>query len=402
MKPSDLPEQLRADNRGRDATLLAEKYAAMRASPFAFLRASCALFFRRAASHQLLPDAPPAWLSGDLHLENFGAYRGENGLGYFDLNDFDEALLAPGTWDVLRLVTSVLVWATQNGHPARERQRLARIPLDGFAAALEAGRARWLERVTTAGPIRKLLRQVERRTQRKLLQQYTTGGGKRGSRRIRRDPDHLPPAPRGERRRVMSALAGLARRAHAPGYFRVLDVTRRVAGLGSLGLPRWVILVEGDGAPDANRLLDLKTAHTPAALPMASRPQPRWSSEAARVVQLQQWLEAEPPALLAALGSKPGLVLRELQPRKDRLKLAHLDADPEAVAAVLEAMGQLAAWALIRGAGRRGSATLDEWSEWSGRAGWRPQLLGNASELARLVQDDWGDFCAGYDAGAFG
>jgi uncharacterized protein (DUF2252 family) len=327
----------------------------MRATPFAFFRATCGLFYARAAAHHLLPKAPFGWLCGDLHLENFGAYRGENGLAYFDLNDFDEALLAPGTWDILRLVTSVVVWAAQREHSAHQQRQVAQILLEAFDAALRAGRARWLERATAEGPIRKLLRQVERRTTEELLDQRTAGQGKHGARRLLRVPGQLLPAPHSEKSRVVKTLARFARGVHAQGYYRVLDVTRRIAGLGSLGLPRWVILVEGDGSPDGNRLLDLKAAHPPAALPWTRPRQPRFPSEAARAVQVQQWVEAEPPALLAAVGSGQGFILRELQPRKDRMRLAHLEEDPHRVASVLEAMGRLAGWALLRGAGRRGA-----------------------------------------------
>jgi uncharacterized protein (DUF2252 family) len=42
-----------------------------------------------------LNDAPAVWSCGDLHIENCGGYLGEDGLLYFDIVDFDEAVLAP-------------------------------------------------------------------------------------------------------------------------------------------------------------------------------------------------------------------------------------------------------------------------------------------------------------------
>jgi uncharacterized protein (DUF2252 family) len=42
-------------------------------------------------------------------VENFGTFKGDNGLVYFDLNDFDDAMLAPLTVDVIRMLSSVLV-----------------------------------------------------------------------------------------------------------------------------------------------------------------------------------------------------------------------------------------------------------------------------------------------------
>ena len=69
----------------------------MRKSAFAFLRATCHLFYEDLPKSPLLRKVPPVWACGDLHLENFGSYKGDNRLVYFDLNDFDEALLAPCT-----------------------------------------------------------------------------------------------------------------------------------------------------------------------------------------------------------------------------------------------------------------------------------------------------------------
>jgi len=37
-------------------------------------------------------------------------------------------------------------------------------------------------------------------------------------------------------------------------------VARRIAGTGSLGVERYVLLIEGKGSPDGNYLLDLKQA----------------------------------------------------------------------------------------------------------------------------------------------
>jgi uncharacterized protein (DUF2252 family) len=46
---------------------------------------------------------------GDLHIENFGGYLGKDGLLYFDIVDFDKAVLAPCTFDVVHLATSALI-----------------------------------------------------------------------------------------------------------------------------------------------------------------------------------------------------------------------------------------------------------------------------------------------------
>jgi uncharacterized protein (DUF2252 family) len=85
------------------------KYDLMSENPFRFFRGTCHLFYEDLAAAKPLPLSPLAWTCGDLHIENCGSFRGENGLVYFDLNDFDEALLAPAAYEVVRLVTSIFV-----------------------------------------------------------------------------------------------------------------------------------------------------------------------------------------------------------------------------------------------------------------------------------------------------
>ena len=93
----DCLQRITTYNYGRDPERLSRKYAAMRADVFAFLRGTCHLFYEDWPHISTLNDAPRTWICGDLHLENFGSYKGDNRLTYFDLNDFDEAILAPCT-----------------------------------------------------------------------------------------------------------------------------------------------------------------------------------------------------------------------------------------------------------------------------------------------------------------
>ena len=59
-----------------------------------------------------------------MHLENFGSFKGDNRLAYFDLNDFDEGILAPASWDIARMLTSLRVAAPTLGLQPSEAQAM--------------------------------------------------------------------------------------------------------------------------------------------------------------------------------------------------------------------------------------------------------------------------------------
>src|SRR5215468_10545958 len=109
--PTDLIRQLKTFNADRNPELVQVKYELMRANSFAFLRGTCHLFYDDESGIASLDAAPLAWICGDLHPDNFGSYKAENRLAYFDVNDFDEAVLAPCLWDPARFATAILVGA---------------------------------------------------------------------------------------------------------------------------------------------------------------------------------------------------------------------------------------------------------------------------------------------------
>ena len=74
----------------RNPDLLQLKYEKMKENAFSFLRGSCHLFYEDWPTNSLLNQAPLSWICGDLHLENFGSYQGDNRLTYFDINDFED------------------------------------------------------------------------------------------------------------------------------------------------------------------------------------------------------------------------------------------------------------------------------------------------------------------------
>lgn len=387
-------------NRGRDPERLAMKLAKMRQHPFLFLRGACHLFYESLPDLFVLRKAPLAWSCGDLHFENFGSYKGDNRLVYFDINDFDEAILAPCTWDLLRLLTSLRCGADAMNVTAEQALHISRECLHGYRMALAQGKPLWVEAETATGLVQDLFDALQKRDRRAFLDRRTT---KKGSHRhLTVDGVKALPANDQDRARVEAFMASFASTQSSPGFYRVLDVARRIAGTGSLGVVRFVILVEGKGSPDGNYLLDLKEAR-PSALtgPLlkAGIPVTSWQDEAVRVATVQSRMQAVNHAFLhpVVLDDLPCL-LKGLQPSEDRVAMSDGGRNPERLREAAVAMGRVLAWDHLRSSGRAGSATADDLIAFGREGSWSDELLAAVDDRVSLTRRQWASFCSAKDA----
>ena len=396
----DVVGRIQGFNAGRDSERLAMKYRAMRASPFAFLRGTCHLFYDRLPRGGVFKSAPLVWVCGDLHLENFGSYKGDNRLAYFDINDFDESALAPASWDLVRFLTSLRVAAESLVVSEARAQPLCQSFLDAYASSLALGKAYWVERATAQGLVRVLLDGLRNRQRATFLDSRT--GIKRGQRLIRVDGKKALPVAGPQRDSITSFMQAFAKSRAQPNFFTVLDVARRIAGTGSLGVDRYAILIQGKGSPDGNYLLDLKQALPSSLLPHLKATQPKSKTEAQRVVATQRRMQAVSMAFLEPVFFNEGpYVLRALQPSEDRVVIGGSDQTGSDVDRLVRTMGQLVAWAQLRSAGRDGSAIADELIDFGQRKKWKEQLLGASQDCAVQVRKDSASFNAAWDDGAF-
>jgi hypothetical protein len=189
---------------------LERKHARMRDSVFAFLRAS---YWRWAETAlEICPElagAPALLAVGDIHLENFGTWRDADGRLVWGVNDFDEAAEMPYALDLVRLATSALVADTDASG-------------DETCAA--------------------------------ILQGYRQGLGNPLPIILERDRAwlrELVVVPEKDRAKFWKKLDAAAVEVAPARYLKVLTESmpepsvsiktqRRVAGMGSLGRPRWV------------------------------------------------------------------------------------------------------------------------------------------------------------------
>lgn len=396
----DIVNRILKSNKNRDVERLAMKYSAMRTNSFSFLRGTCHLFYDHLSRSSFSKSIPLTWCCGDLHLENFGSYKGDNRLAYFDINDFDEAALAPATWELARLVTSILVSAQSVGIANANAHALSTQFLSAYVAALSLGKARWVERETAHGVVRELLEQLRLRTRVNFLNGRTQKKGK--LRRFRLDGKKTLPVSEEQHAKVSDFMRHFACSQPHPEFYQIIDIARRIAGTGSLGVERYAILVEGKGSPDQNYLLDLKQAQSSSIAKHLGAIQPAWTNQAERVVTLQQRMQAVSMAFLhPVVVDRKSYVLRALQPLEDRVPLAKYFNHIDHMVGVVQVMGQCLAWAQLRSAGRQGSATADSLIDFASRKKWRSQLFELGYELADQCQEDWRIYCEAYDEGAF-
>jgi len=395
----DIIKQILNFNANREPERLQMKYDKMRSNAFSFFRGTCHLFYDQLPLGGVFKSAPLTWVCGDLHLENFGSYKGDNRLVYFDLNDFDEAALAPASWEVIRMLTSIRMWADSISMQAADEDCLCATFVDAYASTLSIGKAYWIERETAHGLIRVLLEDLQNRHRTQFLDGRTTIKGKR--RQFKIDGVKTLPVTAEQHATVSAFMKGFVDTQPNPDFYHVIDIARRVAGTGSLGVDRYSVLVEGKGSPNHNYLLDLKECPPSSlapALKAAKITQPKWKTQAQRVVTIQYQMQAVSMAFLqpVALGEK-SLVLRGLQPTEDRVSLDLTTQSLSDTAHLMTNMGQLLAWAHLRSSGRAGSANADELIDYGKRKKWRSKLLDTSHDLAAEVQRDAATFNAAYD-----
>ena len=101
------------------------KYCKMASAPLVFYRGTNHLFWADFADDQRLTRFGNAetrtWLQGDLHVYNYGSYHNTKGEIVYDLNDFDEAIIADYQYDLWRMAVSLVLIARQNGDLSAEQ-----------------------------------------------------------------------------------------------------------------------------------------------------------------------------------------------------------------------------------------------------------------------------------------
>jgi uncharacterized protein (DUF2252 family) len=343
---SSVVDEIVAFNRDRNPKLVRLKFRQMAKDPFVFFRGTCHLFAGGWPDLRPPDVGPSILICGDLHLENFGAYRTDDGDFLYDINDFDEALVGPCSLDLVRCATSVLLAAQLWKQTPVQALRSLLAFIDRYRATVirsaRTGRIRALSVGTARGPVWGLLQRPVHATQVRFLDHFTERQTD-GTRRIERRSGRFLAIGRKQRERIRE---GVERRG-----FEVLDVVFRVAGTGSLGLERYAVLVRGEGQHNQSRILDIKEERAPALLACAALVQGTDAvPDARRVVEAQRRLQSKPIACLDVVDiDGREFRMREMIPEENRTGLDQLRRQPKRLRRAVAIAGRLVGSAHVRG-----------------------------------------------------
>ncbi|MFZ3576829.1 DUF2252 domain-containing protein [Virgibacillus sp. DJP39] len=254
------------------------KYKKMLASPFQFYRGSAFLFYYDAtripfAYHT--PDDKPTWLQGDLHFENFGAFKNNEGKVVYNTNDFDEGYLGSYIYDVYRMAVSIALYSDELGYDEESQLRLIKVYLQAYYKQLlsfvdreELPGTLMFHEENTEGPVQNVLKGLPEREVNAVLDAVTTVES--GERRFH-ESEGLKHLTEDEQKKLEQAWPEYIDsldpdNKQREGFYEIKDVVKKLgAGTGSIGLQRYYILIDGHSDGDSGDLvLEAKEARTPA------------------------------------------------------------------------------------------------------------------------------------------
>jgi len=388
-------------NAPRNPEFVKLKYAGMRETIFRFYRGTAHIFNEDIPAKSFFLKSPHCWVTGDLHLENLGSYKADNRLAYFDMNDFDECILAPCLIDVARFATSIFVAAEIMEVSVAEAKTLAHIFVETYSETLSQGYIRMLEQETAQGIIKALLDKVSQRKQKDILETRTYFKGEKQKLII--DNIHTIKADKKTKERVAHCIHAWAEKRGEPNFYEVKDVAHRIAGTGSLGINRFIILVNGYGKKNGRYILDMKQALPSSLHKRFAASQPGWENEAYRVVEVQKRVQSAHPALLNVVEMEGvAYVLKEMQPLEDKIEIISLGNNMKNLEYLIRDFASLCAWGNLRSGGRQGSAIADDLIAFGKNSKeWKKELLAYTFNYSKQVKKDYLAYCKAYDEGEF-
>jgi uncharacterized protein (DUF2252 family) len=348
---------LEAQNATREPDLVPVRHGRMAVSAFTFYRGAAKIM---ASDLKGTPRAElDVQLCGDAHLSNFGAFASPERTLLFDLNDFDETLPGPFEYDVKRLAASFTIAARNNGFTAADADRAARTSAMAYRTAMArfAGMRTmdvWYERIPAqevidaikvkAGSLKGAERKKAKAAHKSAKKTVAKGRTRDSLQALSKLAEHVD----GQYRIVSQppVVVPLRDMPETTGYsveqleemlrdqfrayretlrsdqrlllerFQVIDMARKVVGVGSVGTRAFIVLLQGRDQQDP---LFLQVKEATASVLEDHLPKSDFSEPGERVVHGQRLMQAASDIYLGwTKGSEDGrhLYWRQLRDMK--------------------------------------------------------------------------------------
>jgi uncharacterized protein (DUF2252 family) len=398
VQPVGISERLKTFNKPLLQDKVQFKYKVMAEDAYKFYRGSCHLFYEDLSKELSFPDSPHVWACGDLHLENFGSYKANNRFVYFDQNDFDESLLAPTAWELVRMTTSIFVAFNTLKVAQKQVNEWAELHLKTYREILKGGKSKHIEARLAKGIVKSFLQSVSKRKPKELLAKHIIKKKKKHY-IIIDNKKHFPLDHQLKNQLIHHLSEWIAHQGKGLQQYKVADAAFRLAGTGSLGVKRYVFLLQNK---KDFLLLDMKESRPSSVRAYTKIPQPEWKTEAQREVAIQSRMEYASAALLGTTEfDECSFVIQELQPTEDKIDFASLIKRHKDISCVIEDMALLTAAAQLRSGGRQGSAIIDELIQYGEDGDWQGKIIDYACTYSKQVQADYQQFVKDYNHGYF-
>lgn len=217
---------------------------------FSFFRGTALLYYRDHAGTD--GHLPEVFAVGDVHPENFEVMPNEDGAPFFGISDFDEAYVAPFSYDVKRGAVGFYLVGREAGLDKGERKDVVRAFVDGYVEGLKSfaqdDREKWHEFRLDNSPemIRELLEEAQEAREDFLAETIDLDKGRFvSSEEIVAHSKYVE-----DFQEVIDDYVenNDIEKTERSGHFKVKDVAiKKGSGTASLGLDRFWVLIDGPG-----------------------------------------------------------------------------------------------------------------------------------------------------------
>ncbi|HMK17920.1 MAG TPA: DUF2252 domain-containing protein [Chitinophagaceae bacterium] len=351
------------------------RYARMLTSPFAFLRGAAAIM-----AADLSANGETSGITvqacGDMHVANFGVFASAERNLIFGINDFDETLPGPWEWDLKRLVASIVAAGRFLGadkdlcrESVMEAVSTYRKKLKEYA--YKGNLELWYSTINAKDVLKalnpsarkaadRMMTKARQRTHMQVLGKMTDLVDDKY--RLKVNAPFIVRETHTQAGRPIEEALGLLLESYFKSlahdrknllkHYRIVDVARKIVGVGSVGTRCWIIFLTGNNSDDP-LFLQVKEAQ-PSVMEKFLEGSP-FNDQGRRVVEGQRLIQGAPDIFLG-WGELDGIhfYVRQLRDMKGGVEF-----DPKTVK--LENLPQyssLCAWALALAHAKSGDAAM--------------------------------------------